>query len=133
MTNILLITHGNLASALVQTSELIVGSSSNIYTHSLDLGDDPEEFASKVEKSIEELSNEGNLIIFTDLFGGTPSNTVMSKLFRLNFPENIASFTGVNLPLLLETIPMCEKESGFNDLVNHLDSILALTIRNIRP
>lgn len=133
MTNILIVTHGTLANALVQTSELIVGSSSNIYTHSLNLGDDPEEFSNSVGKSIEELSENDNLLIFTDLFGGTPSNSVMTKLFKLNFPNNIANFTGVNLPLLLEAIPMSNYSSDFDELINHLDSILSLTMRNVRP
>ncbi|NLW15596.1 MAG: PTS sugar transporter subunit IIA [Erysipelothrix sp.] len=106
MINILIVTHGPLASALVETSNMIMGSDSNISTLSLLEGVDPEVYKEEVHKMIDDIYNENGLIILADLYGGTPANIVLSKLFELGFPNDILTYSGVNLPLLLEVVAM---------------------------
>src|SRR5690554_3527407 len=66
MINILIITHGPLAKALADTSELIVGKNQSIDSIGLFHGESAEDFKHKVERKIDELSNENDLLIFTD-------------------------------------------------------------------
>lgn len=130
MAKILLITHGPLAEALVETSNLILGETSKIHTMGLYLGDDPEFFKLRVSDKIDELNDADGLIILTDLFGGTPSNSVVEKLHKLKFPKNIICFTGVNLPILLEAMTL----SDYLDIISIQDSLNATykdTLKNI--
>lgn len=131
MVNILIITHGPLAHALVETSKIIVGNQTKITTLGLFVGDSPEKFAENVETKIDQLSKDHDLLIFTDLYGGTPSNSTLIKLNKLNFPKSIACYTGVNLPLLLESIPLCNTSDNVQEVEQHLDSILEYTMINI--
>lgn len=131
MINILIITHGPLAKALADTSELIVGKNQFIDSIGLFHGESAEDFKHKVERKIDELSNENDLLIFTDLYGGTPSNSVLIKLNTLGFPKSIVCYTGINLPLLIEAIPLSESSSNVQELSKHLDEVMNYTIQNV--
>lgn len=130
MINILLITHGPLARALVDTSDLIMGSNTDIHILSLNHGDDPETFKLEVFETIDKLNNEEGLLIFTDLFGGTPANAVMEKLFELKFPEHIVCYTGANLPIILEGIAM-SSAGEITSVKDSIDGVMASTISNL--
>lgn len=130
MINILIATHGPLADALVETSQFIIGSEVAIETVSLYIGDSPDDFKQKVSSKIDTLSNENGLVILTDLYGGTPANTVMSKLFELNFPDTILCYVGVNLPILLETIALCT-HSTVESMRTQLNELLPLSMMNL--
>ena len=115
MVDIIIATHGPLAKALKDTSELILGHMANIKTLGLFHGDSPEEFRQELFYMIDNSKND--LLILTDIYGGTPCNSILNKLFLLQFPENIKCFVGVNMPLLLEVIPVCNN-SNIDDVVN---------------
>ena len=50
-----------------------------------------------LRSAAERLDNGGGVVVFTDMFGGTPSNLSISLLGSLN----VEVITGVNLPMLL--------------------------------
>ena len=57
--------------------------------------------------------NQGNnIIIFTDMFGGSPTNIC----FKFNM-ENIEIITGVNLPGLLKFLTYKDKDMSFKEIV----------------
>lgn len=130
MIKIIVVSHGNLAQALVETSQLIVGAPNDIDVLGLFHGDSINDFKDKVSELIEKNLNSEGLIIFTDLFGGSPSNSVISKLNELNFPKNIKCFVGVNLPVLLETI-MLSSNSTIEDLTIHLEQLAPTLFENL--
>lgn len=94
--NILILTHGNLGEALVETSKMFVSDSNKIYALGLYPSMTVEEFKQKVEIKLEELGS--NTIILTDIFGGTPANVAASFLAKENYPV----ITGVNLGMVIE-------------------------------
>ncbi len=101
MTGILLVTHANLGSALIETAELILeGSQENIGFVSINIKENPDSLRKKIKKGISKVKTDKGILILTDMFGGTPSNLSYSFL-----EEGIVEvISGVNLPILLKAI-----------------------------
>ena len=127
---IVVITHGNLAKALVETSKLIIGDECEIDTIGLFLGDNPEEFRTSVSNLIDKNLTEEGLLVFSDLYGGTPANSIMLKMNELKIPDKLMCFVGVNLPILLETISL-SRFMKIDEVSTHIEDISAGSIRNI--
>lgn len=97
MINILIVTHGDFGKELVNSSEMVIGKTENIECISFKSSDTYSELSVKVQNAVEKLSGE-DLIVFTDMYGGSPFNAV-SRLMKNN---NFYHITGVNFPLFLE-------------------------------
>ena len=91
-----LVTHGSLGEALVETCRLITREFENITQVAVNASDDVAAVRARIEKAIEEVNGPGGTILFVDMFGGTPSNISLSFLSG----GNVEVVTGVNLPML---------------------------------
>lgn len=98
MTGAVIITHGRLAACLVQTAEAITGKADGIRTVEVNGSLPTEAVRSALKNAVKEADSGGGVIIFTDMFGGTPTNIALS-LFSAGKVEVI---TGVNLPVLFK-------------------------------
>lgn len=116
MYNLMIITHGPLASALKETLKMFTGNVEDVYAVGLtETG--VEEFREKVNKVLEECYEEGNeLLVLVDLFGGTPFN--ISMLDIKNKYKNVEIIAGVNLPLLIEA--SLSRGSNLSDVIETL-------------
>ena len=111
--------HGNFASGLKSSLDLIVGNYDFIKVVDFTENKNPEELKNDIKSIIDKCSNN-ELYIFTDLAGGTPFK--VSSELALN--NNIKVFCGTNLPMLIEAGMMvslgCDidvnfiKETGIN-------------------
>jgi PTS system mannose-specific IIA component len=99
MIKIVILTHGSLGIELLKTTEMIIGKQDNIDILSIQPGVSLSDIATKLDSIIEN-SQDSDILIFTDMFGGSPSNIAMSYLIH----ENIEVLTGVNLPMLLKAL-----------------------------
>ncbi|HHZ00701.1 MAG TPA: PTS fructose transporter subunit IIA [Sedimentibacter sp.] len=97
MINILLVTHGDLGKELLKSSELIIGKVENAESISFYQGESFETLLAKVERIIENLSDD-ELIVFTDMYGGSPYNAVNRAMKNRNFYH----ITGINFPLFID-------------------------------
>ena len=98
MKQILIATHGKMASGIRYTAELIVGKMAEITT--IDAYVTPED---NVEKKFEEyFANHENdrIFVFTDLMGGS----VNQKLMEYAKQDNVTLVTGTNLPVLMQVM-----------------------------
>tara|TARA_Y100001970_G_scaffold20028_1_gene22634 strand:+ start:1765 stop:2163 length:399 start_codon:yes stop_codon:yes gene_type:complete len=112
MFNILIITHGNLCEELKASVEFILDNKMNrkIFTISIDENSrDFETYSNKIANCL--IESKYN-IIFTDMFGGTPSN-ISLPYFKKNEIEIIS---GVNLPMLLKASTL-ENNDNFEEAV----------------
>lgn len=101
MYNILVVAHYNLATSFVDTVKGITGLNLNsIYSCGLDLKERPECFKARVSSIIDKIYGKKPLLVFADLFGGTPCNTVISQV-KEEYPD-IFVIAGANLPMILE-------------------------------
>lgn len=103
MFKIIVFTHGDLAKSLKETAELISGSNDQVECYSVPLGCDTGAVLSQVSASIKQAEiSDTDVLVFTDLFSGTPFNLLMTLVGEHKFSH----ITGVNLPMLLEAISL---------------------------
>jgi len=101
MTGILVVTHANLGSSLIETLELILGNEQeNLLPISIDIKEDPDNLRKKIKQGISKVNSDKGVLIFTDMFGGTPSNLAYSFLDE----GKVEVISGVNLPILLKAV-----------------------------
>ena len=92
---ILVIGHGRFAEGVKSAAQIIVGDLSevtfmNTYVDDID-------FHVELDKYF---SNNTNILVLTDLFGGSVNQAIMQYITK----ENIEIITGVNIPLVLEIL-----------------------------
>ena len=109
MKKILLLSHGNLASELIRSSQMIMGEVVGVSAITLREGEDLKEYAKKIKSEISK-ANDG-LLILIDLFGGTPFMQASQIYSELNEKEKVFIITGVNLPMLLELLSNLKEKS----------------------
>lgn len=117
MKTIILATHGNLSFEFKKTAELIVGNTTNIKC----FGMTKDKSASQGKKELVEMINSaGNteLIILTDLFGGSVTNICTELLLE---KDNFELLTGLNLPMLLTLLTIDTNELKMSELISKLE------------
>lgn len=106
--NILVMTHGNAGKALVESGAMIIGDSKNIFSLALEVGMSADKLVESAKGILEQV--RGKTLILTDLYGGTPSNVAM---MLSNFYD-VHCISGVNLPMLIETIMARDSNSDMS-------------------
>lgn len=104
MIGIVVITHGDLAKELVSAARTIVGEIPAAAAVSIGWSDDPAAARHKIEQALAEVGG-GDVLILTDMFGGTPTNLSLPFLSR-----QVEIVTGVNLPMLIKLTGLREGE-----------------------
>jgi PTS system mannose-specific IIA component len=97
MVQVLILSHGALARALVDTAEHIAGRLRAVHALSLDWDEPREELLGRLREVITDLDEGEGVLILTDLFGDTPSNLALG----LVDPGRVEVVSGVNLPMVL--------------------------------
>ena len=98
MIGVLITTHGNLGSELINAAELIRGKLKGIIPISVDQNKGVEDLKREISTAIKKLDQGQGVLILTDLFGGTPSNISLSFMKE----GKVEVITGINLPMLLK-------------------------------
>lgn len=100
MYKIIIASHGSLAQSMNDTLSFFVGEDKEVYSICLD-DKGISEFEKKADKVIEEIGAD-EVLIFTDLFYGSPFNVFSSKVEKLKSSYEIIA--GVNMPGILEAV-----------------------------
>lgn len=98
MIGVVVITHGQLATELVNAAETIVGDLPHFAAVSIGWHEDVQDARDAIAAAIERVQQPGGVLLATDMFGGTPSNLGLTFL-KENAVEIV---TGVNLPMLIK-------------------------------
>jgi PTS system mannose-specific IIA component len=95
---VVVVTHGQLATELLNAAEMIVGDLPRFTAVSIGWHDDVEVAREAIQRAIEKVRTDAGVLLLTDMFGGTPSN------LGLSFLEvgRVEVVTGVNLPMLIK-------------------------------
>ncbi|MDD8021450.1 MAG: PTS sugar transporter subunit IIA [Acidobacteriota bacterium] len=97
-----IVSHGKLAEELLNAVIIILGEAPNIEAISIGWYDDVEESKKKISQSLKKVDQKNGVIIFTDMFGGTPSNLSFSFLAD----NKVEIITGVNMPMLIKFVSL---------------------------
>jgi PTS system mannose-specific IIA component len=98
MIGVVVVTHGQLATELVNAAEMIVGVLPQFTAVSIGWHDDVNDARGDIAQAIERVRGDEGVLLLTDMFGGTPSNLGMTFLET----DKLEVITGVNLPMLIK-------------------------------
>jgi PTS system mannose-specific IIA component len=118
MFGILVVAHGDLAKLLLETAKKILQEDfPNADFYSMDWDCDFNKAKNDLEKKINKMVSEnGTLLILTDLFGGTPTNIAMTFYGKYN----IEILTGINLPILIKALILQKSGVDVKDSLSEL-------------
>ena len=102
MIGIVVVSHGQVAGELVNAARTIVGEIPAIAAVSIGWGDDVAIAGDAIRRAIGEVGG-GDVLILTDMFGGTPTNVSLPFL-----SPRVEIVTGVNLPMLIKLTSLRE-------------------------
>ena len=101
MVGILIVTHGDLGMSLSQCAQHILQRDlPNLAVMAVDKRDDPDRKLAEARELVSALSTGAGVLIFSDIFGGAPSN-IASRLVE---PGHIEAIAGVSLPMLVRSL-----------------------------
>ena len=107
MIGVVVVTHGQLATELVNAAETIVGDLPNFSAVSIGWHEDVQDARDDIAAAIEKVKRPGGVLLATDMFGGTPSNLGITFLE----PDKVEVVTGVNLPMLIKAASLKDSAS----------------------
>jgi PTS system mannose-specific IIA component len=111
----IIVCHGKMAEELLNALSIILGEAPNIEAISIGWYDDIEDSKKKINQSLKRVDQKSGVIIFTDMFGGTPSNLSFS-FFKEGHVEII---TGVNLPMLIKFVSL-QRSNSLKDVARRV-------------
>jgi PTS system mannose-specific IIA component len=118
MIGIVIVTHSQLGDALIDAAEFILGNRPDTMVPvSIDLKENVDKLRKKIAEAIKQVDNKKGVLIFTDMFGGTPSNLSYSFLEE----GKVEVISGVNLPILIKAVDI-QKDMELNDLAQELEA-----------
>jgi PTS system mannose-specific IIA component len=101
MVGIVIVAHGQLAEELIRTTTLIAEvEMPPIIPVSIAAKDDLDEIRAKITQAIKKADEGDGVIVFTDLFGGSPNNIALNLLAA----NKLEVISGVNLPMLADLV-----------------------------
>jgi mannose PTS system EIIA component len=97
MIGLVVVCHEDMGPELVKAAEMIVGKIDAVTTVSVKQESAPEQLRDEIHAAIKRVDQKQGVMLFTDMFGGTPSNIALAFL-----GESIEVVTGVNLSMLIK-------------------------------
>jgi PTS system mannose-specific IIA component len=102
---VVVVTHGQLATELVNSAEMIVGDLPHFTAVSIGWHDDVEHAKEEISRAIARVQGSAGgtdedpagVLVLTDMFGGTPANLAVTFV-----SPQVEIITGVNLPMLIK-------------------------------
>ena len=107
MIGVVVVTHGQLATELVNAAETIVGDLPHFAAVSIGWHEDVQDARDAIAAAITRVAQPAGVLIATDMFGGTPSNLGITFLEE----DKVEIVTGVNLPMLIKAASLKDAAS----------------------
>lgn len=100
MVGIILASHGEFATGIMQSGKMIFGEQENVKAVTLMPSEGPDDLKAKMKDAIASFDNQDEVLFLVDLWGGTPFNQA-NGLFQ-EHKDKWAIVAGLNLPMLIE-------------------------------
>ncbi len=107
MIGVLVVTHLNIATRMIEAAERVIGKQEVLSGIDLTEDDSLESMTAKILEQVQRCSKGasgscGGILILTDLFGSTPTNASLAQIQKSL--DSVEIITGVNLPMLLSAL-----------------------------
>jgi len=97
MVGLVIVCHEDMGAELVRAVEMIVGRVEAVETVSVKQDSAPETLRDRIQSAIKKVDRKKGVMLFTDMFGGTPSNIALAFL-----GDSVEVVSGVNLSMLIK-------------------------------
>jgi mannose PTS system EIIA component len=121
----LIVTHGKLAHELLAAAQTIDARTDGIEAVALEWNETVDEAREKIRQALARIGSGHRVIIFTDMFGGTPSNISLSFLER----DRVEIVTGVNLPMIVKFSSLQRESDDLSGLAHTIGEKGSKSIR----
>lgn len=118
MVGIILASHGEFANGILQSSEMIFGKQQDVQAVCLYPNEGPDDFRKKLEDAIATLSDQNQVLILCDLWGGTPFN--QSSALIKGHEDTWGIVTGMNLPMIIEAYGQRFGTENAHEIATHV-------------
>jgi mannose/fructose/sorbose-specific phosphotransferase system IIA component len=113
MRKFLITAHGRFASGIKSSLDIIIGENENVSVIDAYV-DGNKSIESELHEVVKNLRPEDELVIFSDLMGGSVTNQAL----RIALRENVHIVSGMNLPLLIDMI-MAEADTPVSTIIEN--------------
>ena len=113
MRKFLITAHGTFASGIKSSLDIIIGETENVFVIDAYVNGN-KSIEDELRKILENIKPEDELIVFSDVMGGSITNQVLRFALR----ENVHIVSGMNLPLLIDII-MADTDMPVADLIEN--------------
>ena len=97
MVGLVIVCHEDMGAELVRAAEMIVGRIEAVETVSVKQDSAPETLRDRIQSTIKKVDRKKGVMLFTDMFGGTPSNIALAFL-----GDSVEVVSGVNLSMIIK-------------------------------
>jgi fructoselysine and glucoselysine-specific PTS system IIA component len=111
MRKFLIATHGSFAKGIQSSLEIIMGKLENVFMIQA-YTEKNKSLKEEIDLVLEQIRNEDELIVFTDLMGGSVTNQILQYALK----KNVFIVSGFNLPLLLDIL-LSDPETPVNEVI----------------
>ncbi|PJN90094.1 PTS sugar transporter subunit IIA [Bacillus sp. mrc49] len=123
---IILVSHGNLASAMKECVELITGKQKRLYALNMGADEAFDSFSSRLGISVDQLRvRYKEIILLADIKGGSPCNASTLQVLK---DDAVQVITGFHLGLVIECClsPACPREliANASQSISHINSVI---------
>ena len=122
---IILLSHGPLASGLLGTMEMVLGTVDNVTALELEEGDHPEKYRMRIAEIAEAMPEKS--VFLMDIFGGSPFNQVIQ--YFLENGKEIRAVSGMNLGMLIAAVNA--RQNDDSDMIEEITKMGKEAIINI--
>ncbi|MGE5589457.1 MAG: PTS sugar transporter subunit IIA [Bacillota bacterium] len=115
MTDVLIVTHGRLGEALLESASMISGRTDGTQAIGFLPGQGVEDLDAAVRQALKRMSANGAVLCLVDIPGGSPARVAASMIAE--YPD-LEVLAGVSLPMLLEVLLMRDSMT-MPELIQH--------------
>ncbi len=120
MIGVVAISHGGMSTGIKSSAHVLLGEDKPQFEAvELLLDDSPEVFFNKLNEAVAKVDTGDGVIVFADLFGGTPCNQSINIM-----SDRIKLVSGMNFPMIIEVLCSREFKGGIEEF--DLDELVAI-------
>jgi len=129
MYSFIFITHGNMGQEILETAQKIMEEDltdyCSVFSIDFSMAEKLDDIKAEIKGCLDGyLEKDRKVIIFVDLFGGSPSNVA----YTIAKHENVDVVSGVNLPMVMYSIEHLESSRKLEEMV---EGIMKSGVQNI--
>lgn len=113
MRKFLIMSHGDMSSGIKSTLNMLLGNRDDVAAKSAYINDNELSIESEIQNILSKFNDNDELIIFTDLFGGSVNNEAM-KFIK---DSRVKIIAGMNICLIIEVLSNSDSSNDINDVI----------------